>query len=224
MTFRAFMTAVALALAALAGGWTTERPGLVGLPPPGDAGATVILVLDNGFHTDVAVPRAALEARSGPLGEAVRALAPGDWVLIGWGDETFYVEQGPIAERLPDGARAFFRPGNRSVVMIDPVFAPERRHDPARLRRLPLSAAGLEALSARVESSLALEHGRARVAAVRPGDDARFLASNETFWFGRLCNHWTADVLNAGGLAIRPIQSATSAAVIAAVDRSASNP
>ena len=105
--------------------WT--RPG-ASIPSITDAPVTVYL-LDNGFHTDLAVPRAALERRGGPLGQAVADLAPGDWILIGWGDAAFYVDQSPISDRLPDGARAFFRPGNPSVVMLDPEsLDPRDRH------------------------------------------------------------------------------------------------
>ncbi|WP_295216677.1 DUF2459 domain-containing protein [uncultured Brevundimonas sp.] len=208
----------ALVLAALAGlvaallTWT--RPGAE------DRRATdpvVIQVLDNGFHTDIAMPRAALERRGGSLAHAVQSLAPGDWILIGWGDAKFYVDQRPISDRLPDGARAFLHPGNRSVLMLAP-----RREDP-RLAygedsaALSLSRARFERLAARVEASLDLSNGRPRIAALRPGDDARFFASRETFSILHLCNHWTAGVLNAGGVAIRPVPAITSGEVMRSV-------
>lgn len=198
--------------------WTLERPGQDAAAT--DGASIEVLVLDNGFHTDLALPRAALEARPGPLAEAVRALDPGDWILVGWGDAKFYVDQSPIHHRLPDGARAFFWPGNASVVMIDPHQGDPRRAFAEDSRRtLALSAAAFEAMAARIEGALALTDGRTRIAAVRPGDDARFLASNETFWVGHLCNHWTAEALNAAGLAIRPFRAVTSAEVMATVDR-----
>lgn len=207
-----------LVLAALAGlvaallTWT--RPGAT------DGTATdpiVIQVLDNGFHTDIAVPRAALELRGGPLALAVQSLAPGDWILIGWGDAKFYVDQRPISDRLPDGARAFLHPGNRSVLMLAP-----RRDDP-RLAygedsaALTLSRAAFDRLAARVEASLDLSNGRPRIAAMRAGDEARFFASRETFSILHLCNHWTAGVLNAGGVAIRPVPAITSGEVMRSV-------
>ena len=177
-------------------------------------------LLDNGFHTDLAVPRAALEARGGPLGEAVRGLPVGDWILIGWGDAKFYVDQSPIESRLPDGARAFFRPGNPSVIMLDPA-----QRDPTELfaedgrRSFRVSRAGFEALAAHVEASLDLSTGAPRIAAARQGDDARFYASRETFSIAHLCNHWTAGVLNAAGLPVRPFRSIVSSELMAAIDR-----
>lgn len=212
-------------LAALVGAaaavWTWTAPGDPALwPAPADQPGVEASLLDNGFHTDLALPRAALEARGGPLAEAVRGLPPGDWILIGWGDAKFYVDQSPISDRLPDGARAFFRPGNPSVVMLDPA-----QRDPRELyaedgrRNFRLSPAGFEAMAAHIEASLDLSSGAARLAAARPGDDARFFASREHFWIGRLCNHWTADVLNAGGMSIRPFRAIVSSEVVATVDR-----
>lgn len=197
--------------------WTLTRPGDPALypAPPDEAGVTVYL-LDNGFHTDLAVPRAALVTGGGPLAEATAGLAPGDWVLVGWGDATFYVDQSPIRGRLADGARAFFKPGNTSVVMLDPQATdPARRFQPKDRQALRLSSAGMAALRTRVQASLATDAaGRPIMAAARPGDDARFFESRETFWIGHLCNHWTAQLLSAAGLPIRPYRTATSGEVM----------
>src|SRR5690606_18912526 len=196
-----------------------QRPGDPALfPPEGEQTAIVVHLLDNGFHTDLAAPRAALAAGDDALARAVRALPPGDWVRIGWGDAVFYVEQGPISGRLPDGARAFFRPGgNPSVVMLDPDPVDPALSPETERATLALSPEGFVALRARVAASLRLDDGeRAVVSAQRDGDDAVFYASHETFWVGHLCNHWTAEVLNAGGLPMPIVRSLTSGAVMRA--------
>ncbi|QIF82951.1 DUF2459 domain-containing protein [Brevundimonas sp. 'scallop'] len=208
-----------LVLAALVGAvvalltWT--KPG--DTKDSGVPDTVTIQVLDNGFHTDLAVPRAALMQRGGPLARAVAGLAPGDWILIGWGDARFYVDQSPISDRLPDGARAFFRPGNPSVVMLDPVAADPRLSYGEDSAALTLTRVQFDRLAARVEASLDLSSGAPRIAAARAGDDARFFASRETFSILHLCNHWTAGVLNAGGVPVRPVQSITSAEVMRSV-------
>ena len=51
----------------------------------------------------------------------------------------------------------------------------------------------------------------------RPGDDARFFASRETFSIVHLCNHWTASVLAAGGVSVRPVRAILSSEVLRAV-------
>lgn len=210
---------LAVLIGLLAGVWTAERPGDPALFPAGASEATVVVhLLDNGFHTDLAVPRAALAAGDDALARAVRALPSGDWVRVGWGDSVFYVEQGPISARLPDGARAFFKPGgNPSVVMLDPdPIDPALFPEPGRAT-MRLSPQGFAALRARVAASLRLDDGgQAVVSAQRDGDDAVFYASRETFWAGHLCNHWTAEVLNAGGLSMPMARSLTSSAVMRA--------
>jgi len=198
--------------------WT--RPGEAPFPATRDEAAVTAYLLDNGFHTDLAVPRAALAEGGGVLTQALARTPPGDWVLVGWGDARFYVDQSPIQNRLADGARAFFAPGNASVVMLDPYpHDPVRLGAPERRRTLRLSRQGFAALRARLEASLAAPDGAPVLAAARAGDDARFFASVETFWVGHLCNHWTAGLLNAGGVAVRPFRSIVSAELLAAVDR-----
>lgn len=215
---------IAALIGLIAALWTLTRPGDPALYPatPGEAGVTVYL-LDNGFHTDLAVPRAALMDGEGALAAATAGLAPGDWVLIGWGDATFYVDQSPISGRLVDGARAFFRPGNASVVMLDPEMSdPARRFRVEDRQALRLSSAALAALRGRVEASLKIDAtGRPVLAAARAGDDARFFQSREVFWVGHLCNHWTAELLSAAGLPIRPYRSLTSGEVMRTADRAA---
>lgn len=204
---------------------TFTRPGDPALyPAPPEEAGVVVHLLDNGFHTDLAVPRALLSEGGGPLAEATASLPPGDWVLVGWGDAAFYVDQRPIAARLPDGARAFFRPGgNPSVVMLDPIqAAPEARYAAEGRRSLRLSRAGADAMRRRLAGSLRLDaDGRPILVARRPGDDARFFASRERFWIGRLCNHWTAELLSAAGLAVRPVRALTSGEVMRTVERAA---
>ena len=209
---------LAAGLGLIAGLWSWTRPGDPGLFPAAPGTPEIeIHVLDNGFHTDLALPRAALLARPGPLAEAVRGLPPGDWILIGWGDARFYVDRSPIQTRIPDGLRAFFGRDNPSVIMLQPVRRdPRRRFAPTARRSVRLSAAGFAALDARIEAALDLSDGQARLALARPDEDARFFAGREPFWIGHLCNHWTAAALNAAGLPIQPARTIVSAGGMAA--------
>lgn len=204
--------------------WTWTRPADSTLFPARSE-AVEIHLINNGFHTDLALPRAAFTAHGGPLAEAVAALPPDDWILVGWGDARFYVDQSPMEGRLLDGARAFFAPGNASVVMLDPYPGdPRLAFSDARRRSFNLSPPGMTRLLDRLEASLALENGRARITTARAGDDARFYASRETFWIGWLCNNWTAALLNHAGLAVRPMRAATAGEVVATVDRAVQRP
>lgn len=208
------------ALGTVAALWSWTLPGDPSRFPATETGGVEIRILNNGFHTDLAVPRARLEADGGPLAQASRTLGPGDWVLIGWGDATFFVDQSPMEGRLLDGARAFFRPGNPSVVMLDPEAGdPSHRFAPESRRTVRLSQAGFEAMRSRIEASLKLDDGRPQLSTARPGAGARFFAAREHFWIGYLCNSWTAHVLNAAGVPVRPLRAVTAGEVIASLDR-----
>lgn len=211
-------TALALTLAGL-GGWTrAPDPAL----RPTDGTPTVeVWILDNGFHTDLALPRRLLEADDDALARAVRGLPPGDWILVGWGDARFYVETSPIPWRLPDGARAFLAPGNASVVMLDPSPAdPGTAYRPGAAHRVRLSEPGYRALERRLEASLRVEDGRLVPGPPAQVGDGRFFESVETFWVGHLCNHWTGELLHAGGLPLRPVRSMVSAEIVRMARRS----
>lgn len=68
---------IAALIGLVAGLWTLTRPGDPALfpAPPNEAGVTVYLI-DNGFHTDLAVPRAALMDGEGLWPRRRRAWRP----------------------------------------------------------------------------------------------------------------------------------------------------
>ena len=74
------------------------------------------------------------------------------------------------------------------------------------MRPITLSRAGLAALLARADRSLAPGPGGAPIMApIRRVPDEAFFASKERFSLIHLCNHWTAELLNAAGLPVTPV-------------------
>ena len=191
--------------------WSESGPDL----PRGGPDAVPVRVDSNGFHTDLVMDRAPLIARGGPLADLVADLGPGEAVRIGWGDARFYVDQSPITSRLPDGIRALFAPDNPSVVMLSPLGRLPPVRDPGRQVQLRLSPDAFEALAARIEASLDLPGGAPRLSATGTDGRTRFYASTETFWIGRMCNRWTAEVLGAAGLTVHPGRTVVAGAVLA---------
>lgn len=166
----------------------------------GEAGRTTFYVVDNGFHTDIALPRDAVEASGGALAQAVRRLPPGPWVLVGWGDEAFFMAQGMSAARIVDGLRAMFAPNNRSVIRLVAIGRhPAQEFWPRDRMTVQVRPAGLAALIRRVDASLETP---LRTAPPRSG---AFFASRESFSLVHLCNHWTGQVLQAAGLPDTPV-------------------
>jgi len=71
---------VFLILAALA----TAKPGDAHLYPPKAGDAVTIYLVDNGDHTDLAIPRGELLAHGGPSGAATASMTTAPWVMAGW--------------------------------------------------------------------------------------------------------------------------------------------
>ena len=212
LTLPALVTAAALSLGLL-GSWT--RPADPRLIRTGPQDAIAVWVVDNGFHSDLILPRDRLDDGRGPLAQAVRSLPPGDWVAVGWGDADFYTDARPISDRLPDGARAFLRPGNPSVVLLDPLD--DRQYAglaASTAHPLTLSHAGFLGLRGRLERSLETDGGAPIAGPPSQVGDGRFFKSVETFWVGHLCNHWAGELLHAGGLAVRPFRTIFSAEIV----------
>lgn len=179
----------------------TARPGDPTLYPP--RGETVsVFLIDNGYHTDIALPGELLMRTGGETAQAAQQLTPRAWVLAGWGDQRFYVEQGPWADRAPDGLRALFMPGNPSAIRLTGVSKnPLLIYGDAAVE-VKVSRQSFEQMVARIDRSFAddLQHANAPK---KPHQ--LFFRSVETFSILHLCNHWTAEVLSAGGLGVTPV-------------------
>ena len=208
--------AVGAALVAAAAA-ATSRPGDRSLYPargPAAAGLTVYVVY-NGFHSDLEVPASFLARGRGAGAAAAAELAASRWVALGWGDATFYQGQGLGPARLLAFVHSAVWPRNASVVHLSGEDDPLRPSPGWKALRLTLSPAGAEKLRARLDASFALRDGRpwptgdAPPGAGRP--QARFFRSRENAWALHVCNHWTAELLNAAGAPITPMLDLTTA-------------
>jgi uncharacterized protein (TIGR02117 family) len=185
----------------------TARPGDRRLyPAPADAPVTTVFLIDNGFHSDLVVPRAAFGTGSRVVGEAVAATTDKPWIVIGWGDARFYTEDGFSSARVADALRSLFAPGNPSVVRLEGLARSPDRIWREGVRPIRLSNAGLQRLLAHIGESLVMDgDGHPAPAMGAAVDDVRFFRSTESFSLIHLCNHWTALNLNAAGLPVAPV-------------------
>jgi hypothetical protein len=209
--------AILAVLAAFAFLWRT--PGDPSLFPPrsNEVGVTVYVV-DNGFHANLVVPRALLSARAGPTAAAASMIGPGPFVIVGWGDRRFYREEGASLRRALDGLRALFWPFNPSAVMLEPLRASPDVVWRDGVTPVRLSRAGFERLAERLDRSFSLSEGRPQPLGPANEDGARFFASPEHFSVLHLCNHWTAQLLSAAGLPMRPLMATLPAGLVAGLE------
>ncbi|HEX4181052.1 MAG TPA: DUF2459 domain-containing protein [Caulobacteraceae bacterium] len=175
---------------------------------PGAAGQarTTVFLVENGFHSNLVVPRAALFAKPHVTALATAVATDKPWVSIGWGDAKFYAEEGSGAGRLLSGVRALLAPGNRSVVHIEGLNGSPDRIYADGVRPIQLSDAGLEKALSRVDKSLDTDSdGQPQRTDAPRRPDEGFFRSVEHFSLIHLCNHWTAELLNAAGLSTTPV-------------------
>jgi len=185
----------------------TARPGDRRLYPGASGQATTtIYLVDNGFHSDLVLPRQALFAKPHPAALAVAMATDKPWVAIGWGDARFYSQQGFGPGRLFSGLRALLLPGNRSVVHIEGLANSPDHIYANGVRPIQVTDAGLERTVGRIDRSLDTESdGQPQRTQTPHPADAGFFRSVEHFSLVHLCNHWTADLLDAAGLPTTPV-------------------
>lgn len=208
----ALKLAIALALGC---GHVPSRSGTPALP------AITVHVVSQGWHSGIIVP--AVLAQDWP---ARHEFAQAEFFEVGWGDRAYYQATDP-GWWLGLRALLWPTPAVLHVVAFDgPV---ERYFAQTGLIELALTAPGFSALVAVVRDS----HERAEQAA-QPAAEAtagthdwppplgpglygasRFYASRERFHLFRTCNVWTAGVLAAAGMPLRPATAITADSLFA---------
>jgi uncharacterized protein (TIGR02117 family) len=172
--------------------------------------AVKVLLVSNGFHSGLILPRAALADAAGRSGRSALISVSSrfqhfDWVEVGWGDDAFY-RATPTLDSFDWklGLRAVLGFGGGSVIHVFGVLGDLREtYGNIDLVALSLSPEGFGRLLDRLDGSFVrdvngfpVDLGRGLSAA------SLFYGAHGTFFFGQMCNHWTAGLLAAAGVPI----------------------
>lgn len=199
----------ALLVAALAFG---TRWGDASLYPPMPGTGIPILLVSNGYHSGLVLPRqdvADVASRRGAGAALAVATRFGHyrWIEAGWGEDRFYRNVPTVdAFEWRLALRALFAPGNASVVHIvgleDDSRAPFRS---AQVVALELSPEGFARLVTALDASFARDR-EGLPDALGPGlsGPSLFYRAVGTFSAMNVCNHWTARLLDAAGVPTAP--------------------
>ena len=188
----------------------TARPGDASLYPPAPADAVTVYLVDNGYHTDLALPRAALAGHRSGLAAGQASQRP--WVLIGFGDARYFMDSGMSAGRALDGLGALLGMGHQAAIRFDGLpDAPDKVYA-GGVRPIRISKAGLAQTILRIDRALsaAADGGPVQIMAPHEPQSAYF-RSPERFSLAHLCNHWTGELLSAAGLPTTPVLDTTPA-------------
>jgi uncharacterized protein (TIGR02117 family) len=204
-----------LALLVLIGAaFVTARASDPMLWPPREGAPTIeVVVVSNGYHAGVALPRPALTAFASRRGypaliAVTQRFAPYDWIEFGWGDQEFYRSvptPGDLSLRL--ALRALFWPGNISVLHVVGLGGdPAQAFASAEFVRVPLSETGFDRLLAKLDATFVPPQAGA-LADLGRGlyGPSLFYPANGTFSVFHVCNHWIDDLLGAAGLPTAPV-------------------
>jgi uncharacterized protein (TIGR02117 family) len=177
-----------------------------------------IWVVHHGYHSGIVVRAADVPPRAWP---ARRDFPQAEFLEVGWGDRDYYMTPAP---GLWIGLRALLWPTPAVLHVAAFDGPPERRFAEAGIVELTLAAPGFAALVVAVQES----HQRVPAAdgpdsredwppPLGPGlyGSSRFYASRERFHLFRTCNVWTAGVLAAAGVPLRPASALTADALFA---------
>ena len=193
--------------------WITARPADPMLWPPREGARTVeIYVISNGYHSGVALPRAALaEFASGRGYPALIAVsqrfASFDWFEFGWGEREFYRSvPTPAHATLSLALRALFARGPTVLHVVGIGGDPVQAFTSAELVKIPLSMSGFDQLLAKLDATfVAPQNGALPDLGRGLYGPSLFYPATGTFSPFRVCNHWIGDLLGAAGLPTNPV-------------------
>jgi uncharacterized protein (TIGR02117 family) len=183
----------------------TARGGDPALYPARPGDQVAVFLVEDGFHTDLALPRDAIAAHAGPLATAVAQTSAEPWMLVGWGDARFYEAGSAWQGRVLDGVAALF--GGRPTVMhLQGVWESPDLAWTSGVHRLVLSREGLAALMTRTDRSFALGPAGQPIGVPTPhAVGEAFFRSGEGFSLVHVCNHWVGELLTAAGVPTTPV-------------------
>ena len=170
-----------------------------------------IWVVDHGYHSGLILPidrisKDALPARS--LYEDY------NYIEIGWGDSGFY-QANEITFAIT--IKALFWPTPSLMHLVAFKDHPNQYFSGSELISIKITQAQLDAMLVATSSQFARTNG-IEPSEIERGEGlyghSRFYAANDTYWIGRTCNHWTAEILNISGEDLSYLLSATSAGLM----------
>jgi uncharacterized protein (TIGR02117 family) len=194
--------------------FVTARSGDPKLFPARDTAVEVVLV-SNGYHAGLAVPRSALMEQASTQGlnsliSVSNRFQHYAWVEVGWGDFDFYQSTpAPGDVQVGLAAKALLGLGNGAVLhVVGLKEPPEDVFSGARLVRIRLSPEGFARLAARMDGTFASgpEGQNVELGPGLYGPSLFYLAKGH-FSLLNVCNHWIADLLDAAGIPTAPALS-----------------
>jgi uncharacterized protein (TIGR02117 family) len=194
-------------LALLGTGCLGPRQGLFP-PKPGERTESVYVVT-HGWHTGLAIKRAAIPPTLIPE----KADFPkAEYLEIGWGDDAWYrAKKGTIAK----GFRAMFLCDRSVFHVVGFSGTPAEFFPESRITRVDVSESGFTNLCEFISTQFVQETNEP-APPLQPGlyGDSYFYRAQWRYYCLKTCNYWTASALREAGCPITPIYAVPSGNVL----------
>jgi uncharacterized protein (TIGR02117 family) len=175
--------------------------------------AQVVYVVRRGWHTGVALAAADLSQQARPL----LSHFPGTRYLeFGWGDAAFYQADKPTAG-MAIAAVLWPTPTVMEVVPLQTAAFPGGGDFVSVA--VHVTDAELKAIASSIDASFALPISPTGNTYRTAGGEARFYYARGKFHLFRMCNRWTAELLELAGCAVSPRLAMTAGQVVKAAKK-----
>ena len=156
----------------------------------------IIYVIAGGWHTEIALPNAAI---SGHLAALAGGLPGARFLVFGWGAQGFYMAPNPGFGELLRAALP--RP---AVLLVTPLaIAPAAYFSAANVWPITVTSSGAADLAQFLWTSVAKDrNGAPNRIGPGPYPQSTFYAATGTYDASNTCNTWTAEALRAAGLPV----------------------
>lgn len=168
-------------------------------PAPGDPIKT-IYVVSHGWHTGLVLDMADISGQKHLVPDFFK---DSNSIEFGWGDEGFYKSK---EFSLWVTVKAAILPTPTVLHLVDLRFSVQTHFPTSGIVKVNLSEQGFKKLCEHIESSYLLD-AKGSIIETGPGiyGRSRFYRSDESYFFPKTCNVWTASALRSAGCPITRI-------------------
>lgn len=158
----------------------------------------VVYVVRRGWHSGIALAAADWPQRDSPL---LATFAAARYLEFGWGDADFYQADKPTAFMA---IAAVLWPSSTVMEVVPLQAVPVPGSADFEAIAVHVTDAELNAIASSIDASFVQPISATGKTYRTAGGDARFFHARGKFHLFRMCNRWTADILQRAGCAVSP--------------------
>ena len=173
----------------------------------------VVYVVRRGWHSGVALAPADWPLRDWPL---LTTFHDARYLEFGWGDADFYQAEKPGAGMA---LAAVLWPSSTVMEVVPLQAAPPPGTDDFEAVAVHVTNSELKAIASSLDASFEQPISPTGKTYRTAGGEARFYRARGNFYLFRMCNRWTAELLQLAGCSVSPRLTMTAGQVVKAAKK-----